>query len=180
MISGMDSYGIPDHIFGTVDDAFYAAVGRVTMLAALLEERLFDLLSAFHLDSIDTVGGQPGTKLADEIAKLLPLLPTAAKNESYSLRGEVAALLHDAKVVLGKRHDIVHSIFANPSVQDAHGWRTLPTRKRPTPDQTIRWVSPDQSSFRDICSETVRLIDSIGRLLPQVEFEKMRQHSQQQ
>ena len=52
----MDSYGIPDHIFGTVDDAFSAAVGRVTMLAALLEERLFDLLPAFRVDSIDAAG----------------------------------------------------------------------------------------------------------------------------
>lgn len=170
----MDDYGIPAHIFGAVDEAFYAAVGRVPMLAALLEERLFDLLNAFHLEHANASGGKPGTVLTASIVKLLPQLPVAAEGETYSLRGEVSSLLTDADAVLVQRHDIVHSVFSNPTLESAFAWRTLPKSKRPTPAELVKTFTSNQQALQTVCTEMVRVIDTIGRLLPQVEFEKMK------
>ena len=40
-----DDYGIPNNMFGPVPDVFFATVGRVVMVASLLEVRLLDLLT---------------------------------------------------------------------------------------------------------------------------------------
>lgn len=40
-----DRFGVPDNMFGPMPEDFYSAVGRVVLIAALLEVKLVDLLN---------------------------------------------------------------------------------------------------------------------------------------
>ncbi len=65
-----DDYGVPQNMFGNVDEQFYGAVGRVALLAALLEEKLRTLVATTSGKPESAYAKWPATKLAKELDAL--------------------------------------------------------------------------------------------------------------
>jgi hypothetical protein len=59
-----DDYGVPSNTFGFVPEEFYAIVGHVVMLAALVELQLLRLVWVFdRSEPQETYAGMPGAQL---------------------------------------------------------------------------------------------------------------------
>lgn len=63
-----DDYGIPNNMFGPVPDVVFATVGRVVMVASLLEVRLLDLLTELDRASQDKHAGSQRRSLSRVVA----------------------------------------------------------------------------------------------------------------
>jgi len=59
----VDDFGIPDTMFGPVPEAFFAMVGRVVMVASLLDLRFLDLLTELEQAPQDKHAGRPASDL---------------------------------------------------------------------------------------------------------------------
>src|SRR5262245_21956602 len=49
-----DAYGVPEHLLGKVQPGFYGLVGRVTVLGALVEQRLLEVACALERTDLAT------------------------------------------------------------------------------------------------------------------------------
>jgi hypothetical protein len=104
-----DQYGVPDNMFGHVPEEFYGMVGRVVMVAAVLEMRLWDL--ATTLDGFDQ------QKHAGKSAKQLEEVcrPLLAGQQDPVLREQGDHLLVRVREALNDRNDVVHSLWPSPA-----------------------------------------------------------------
>jgi hypothetical protein len=84
-----DPYGIPPNMFGIVPEEFFGALGRVVMVAALLELQLLDLVTTLDQASQQTHAGKSGTEL-------IKACRTVLDNREPSLRAVVVPVLDRA------------------------------------------------------------------------------------
>lgn len=151
-----DRWGVPPGMFGAVDEDFYGLVGRVALVAALLEDRLHVLFCALSFAPQDRLAGETGTTLIKECTKRLDRFPAER-------RGEAAALLADAEAALRKRHEVVHSLWPFTGSSPVRGWRNVPKSRRQHPAHPVAWTSLHADQLPDLVTDLVELVDRCRR-----------------
>jgi hypothetical protein len=151
-------------MFGAVDDDFYGLVGRIALVAALLEDRLYVLYGQLALKpqdepataheiatTLDRLAGAPGTQLVGECRKLLHRFWP-------DYRDEAEVFLNDSASALQGRHEIVHSLWPFSKAEQVRGWRHVPPRKRQERDRPVEWTSLTAEQLPELLAELVRLV----------------------
>lgn len=154
-----DDYGIPNNMFGPVPDVVFATVGRVVMVASLLEVRLLDLLTELDRASQDKHAGKSASELVKGCCAALDRYDTHfAQPAGQTLEG--------ARDALRERNAVVHSVWPNPSADGAFGWRPVREKRRDPPDPTgpFESITVDARQLRDLISRSVALVRQVDRL----------------
>ena len=123
-----DQYGIPDNLFGHVPEEFYALIGRVVMMASYLEDCLLDLLQAMDDAPQITHADKFGNDLVKLARQRVTVLRDDAASEQFGT--QVKALVEEVDAALKRRNEIVHSLWADPRLNGASGWRNVTSKLR--------------------------------------------------
>jgi hypothetical protein len=109
-----DRFGVPDQMFGHVPDDFYGLIGRIALVATLLEDRVLGLLWALDEELQATHAGLAATRLA-------PLIRQRYERHADALGEALVADIEWALVqaldVLEDRHALVHSLWPRPTME---------------------------------------------------------------
>ncbi len=154
-----DDYGIPNNMFGPVPDVFFATVGRVVMVASILEVRLLDLLTEFDRAPQDKHAGKSASELVKGCCAALVRYDTLfAQPAGQTLEG--------ARDVLRERNAVVHSVWPNPRAHGAFGWRPVREKRGDPPDPTrpFESITLDARQLRDLISRSAALVREVDRL----------------
>jgi uncharacterized protein YbdZ (MbtH family) len=147
-----DRWGVPSWMFGSVDEDFYGLVGRITMVATLLEDRLHVLFGALAGTEQDYLAGKPGTMLIAECCNRLQRFPVQR-------RAEAAEFLGSARQALLQRHEVVHSLWPFTARDEVHGWRYVPTKnRRRSPEQPVEWTGLHAGQLPDLLRRLLELV----------------------
>lgn len=154
----VDEFGLPEDLFGPHPEWFFPALGRVVAVCALLEERALNLAAAIAFVQPSTLTMKPLAELAkqakqgargiDEITvKLGVALITDAVNKFFD----------EAREVMKRRNDVVHSIWPAQPGEEQFGWRP----PRAQDDGAVRITSDNsQDSFTDLIRCAVAVVES--------------------
>jgi len=144
-------------MFGDVPEDFYGLVGRVTLVATLLEDRLHVLYCALARAPQDSKAGEPGTVMIRECRSRLGKVRPERRDEA-------AAFLADAEAALLKRHEVVHSLWPFNQPGEVRGWRNVPSRRRSREDRPVEWTSLHEGELPNLLTTLVQLVDRCQRL----------------
>ena len=156
----MDSYGIPDNLFGQVDERFYGGLGRVVVLSALLD----DMLVRLRQSLVNEFQSVSAAKFGKDIRELCL---DAAESAPPHLRDEVRAIIKQAQRLHAQRNKYVHGIWAQPKLDKALAW--IPAIEQPYEAQTvIEWFEIDEarisSDIEAFARKLVTVIDALDKL----------------
>lgn len=115
-----DAFGVPGNMCGDVPEDFYAVVGRIVMVSAVLELKLLNLAQGLDRKNPQSAyAGKPAGRLITSTRKLLdtPGMENF-RDDGNALLSRVAAALED-------RNAVVHNAWPNPTLKDASGWRPV-------------------------------------------------------
>ena len=153
-----DRFGVPDRIFGPVPDDFYGLVGRITLVATLLEDRVLGLLWALDEEPQATHAGLAATRLA-------PMIRQRCKRHADALGGaltaDIESALDLALDLLEVRHALVHSLWPQPTMQKAQGWRSKRVPKAEGGGSKIVWTETSEEKLQQCLAELVRVADVV-------------------
>lgn len=138
-------------MFGVVDEDFYGLVGRVALVATLLEDRLHVLLCSLASAPQDCLAGAPGTTLLAECRSRLDRFPAERRHQA-------AQFFADAEAALLKRHEVIHSLWPFAASSQVRGWRNVPMRRRQHADRPVEWTSLDSEQLPDLLTNLVELV----------------------
>jgi hypothetical protein len=167
-VSTTDPYGIPGNYFGGVGDGFYGVVGRIVMLASLVELQLFHLLCTLDAkpQAQDRYAGKPAKQMIDWCRELLA--------DERDLHDAGTAVLDRVGSALDRRNDVVHSSWPHPTLERAYGWRPAPLRLRSNDGQWTAEVETSEGKLRKMISELVQLVDELAAFRQRIEDERWR------
>ncbi|WP_349902132.1 hypothetical protein [Parafrigoribacterium humi] len=154
---------IPEGIFRYVPSRLPTLIGKVVMLAALLETKVEGLASSVDNATQDVYGGRGFVENSSTIRKRLQHYCRDAAEQEFS--ANVSILLDEVDAVLEDRNFIVHGVW--PKSTDFAWWGWKPRRKTKSssrPDWIEgRTFSPDE--FVEICQTLVALLDRAQRAI---------------
>ncbi len=159
-----DAFGVPANMLGSVPEEFYAVVGRVVMVSAIVELRLWDLAQVLDRTKPQhEYAGKSAQQMINCCGELL------AVPEFADLRDEGTALLRRIQTAFKDRNTVVHSAWPSPTLETAFAWRPVTANKRlrSDPDFTLH-LDTDEAWFRDLILRLVRLVDDLGRFRDRV------------
>lgn len=151
-----DRYGIPETMFGPVDDEFYGLMGRIVMMATLVEDRVLMLLWSIDDQPQPTHAGKPFRQLARLIEARLEGLPA-------SVRSDITRVVTRASDAMNRRNALVHSLWPNPTLEQAQGWRSKRLPKGDVDRSEIVWTPTSASVMASDLAELIDLHDEIVR-----------------
>jgi len=154
-----DDYGIPPNMFGHVGD-FYEIVGRVTMCAALLENRLAELVRTLE-GQMTTPQDKHDGKYARE---LLPLVTKAIDGRTDRAAMDCREFVQRAESAFEARNHIVHNLWPSPARDRVFGWRARPRPKKDGGGAAMVQVEWTQVDLRAQILELVALYQECLRL----------------
>jgi hypothetical protein len=152
-----DGYGIPDQFFGPVPGQFYAVVGRVTMLGALLEQRVLELLWAVDEGPQALHAGKP-------VTQLLKLIEGRLGPQSDDIREDAHEVLAGVKSALEDRNAIVHSLWPEPSLRIAFRWRPRTLKRREAAADWVQGQFVTRKDLRGVVSHLVAVNNEVSSL----------------
>jgi hypothetical protein len=162
-----DPYGIPTNFFGTPPEEFYGLVGRVIMLASLLEQKVLEL--TWSLDRTQPQNVHAG--------KPMPTLMTICQDRLTQLPELAPAgieLLDRSQEALNQRHEVAHSLWPSPDADSAFGWRPMVARRRTSLEDWVATVETNEASLRALIATLVDLVEASNRFRQRVEAEHQR------
>lgn len=136
---------IPGNLFGSVPETFYADLGRVAMLAALLDQRLQDLYVQMHHSSQTDQAGAYGSELIRVGRTRLDVFPA-------DQRDRVAGFFEAALDALNRRNAVLHSLWRFDGHTET-GWRYPRTKK----NETSKMVELETSEVPRLITDLVTL-----------------------
>lgn len=122
-----DRFGVPDSMFGSVPEDFYAVVGRIVLVATMVEDRTLMVLWALDDATQDTHAGRSASDIRREVATRATKHAAVLGDDLVSHLGKVLADLTDASA---RRNALVHSLWPNPTEELAQGWAFHQTTQR--------------------------------------------------
>lgn len=152
-----DMYGIPDQFFGPVPGQFYAVVGRVTMLGALLEQRVLELLWA-----VDE--GPQGLHAGKPVAQLLNLIEERLSAQSDDLLERAHETIARVKSALEDRNAIVHRLWPEPTLRIAFRWRPRTLKRRGVAADWMQGQFVTRKDLRGAISHLVAVNSEVSSL----------------
>ena len=147
----------PGDVFGRVPEEFYGLLGRVVMLSTLVEDRTLMLLWALDDQPQPTHAGKPFWQLQQLIEQRLGAVAPGDRQEIGDVLARVAA-------VLDRRNGLVHSLWPNPTLDEAKGWRSKRVPKGTPGFSEIVWTPTSSRAMSDDVAELITLHDEIVRL----------------
>lgn len=152
-----DGYGIPDKFFGPVPGQFYAVVGRVTMLGALLEQRVLELLWAVDDGTQALHAGKP-------VAQLLKLIEGRLGSHPDEIVAQAHEVLVGVRSALEDRNAVVHSLWPDPSLKIAFRWRPRTLKLRDAPADWMQGQFVTRKELRGVISHLVATNNELSAL----------------
>lgn len=151
-----DRFGVPARFFGVVDDDFYGLIGRIVMMAAVLEDRLITLRTVIRepIAHQATYAGKPSSELIKGITKELGKRP-----DGFRATGEV--LIGRLERAFDRRNDVVHSLWPNPTMEHAFGHRTVTKSRRLTDGDHSATVTTDGPQLMNVVHELADLYGEV-------------------
>lgn len=150
-----DRFGVPTQMFGQVPDDFY---GLIALVATLLEDRVLSLLWALDDEPQATHAGLAATRL-------VPMIRQRAERHADALGGALVADIQSALVqslgVLEERHALVHSLWPQPTMEKAQGWRSKRVSKGAGGGSKIVWTETSEDNLQWSLAELVRMTDLV-------------------
>ena len=152
-----DTYGIPENMFGQVPEVFFGMLGRVVMVASMLELRLLDLLTELDQARQDEHAGKSGAAL---------IVSCRNRLDGYDpiFAASAAGVLDRARGVLDDRNAVVHSLWPHPGADSSYGWRPITRNKRDSPGQPYGSITLNGSQLRDLIAAIAALVRDVDRL----------------
>jgi hypothetical protein len=144
-----DSFGVPDRLLGPHTDEFYACVGRVVTLSALLEERLRVLVRQ-QVSVTDAPAKLGRMQVSTMIRTGLAQLDAFIDEPSRSLAGKFFAR---AIWVMEERNHVVHNLWPAQDEGPHLGWRSA----RGGSDDIV--ITRSQSDMSNLVMHIVQLLD---------------------
>lgn len=145
-------------MFGQVPDDFYGLIGRVALVATLLEDRVLGLLWALDNEPQATYAGLAATRLA-------PMIRQRVERHADALGGALVADIESALVqalgVLEDRNALVHSLWPQPTMEKAQGWRPKRVSKGAGGGSKIVWTETSKDNLQRCLAELVRMNDLV-------------------
>jgi hypothetical protein len=151
-----DRYGIPETMFGPVDDEFYGLMGRIVMAATLVEDRMLMLLWSVDDQPQPTHAGKPFRQLTNLIEARLGDL-------SGSLKVDIEGVVARACDAMNRRNALVHSLWPNPTLEQAQGWRSRRLPKGMDGHSEVVWTPTSAATMVSDLAELVAINDEIVR-----------------
>lgn len=154
-----DRFGVPDSMFGLVPEDFYAVVGRIVLVATMVEDRTLMLLWALNDATQDTHAGRSASDIRREVAM------RTAKHAAVlgdDLVGSLNKVLADLKDASARRNALVHSLWPHPTEELARGWRSIRQPKGVEPRSEVSWTL---TSLDAITTDLVELVELQDRLV---------------
>lgn len=151
-----DRYGIPSRFFGQVDAEFFGLIGRVAMVAAVLENRLTVLVTELTGSPQDKQAGKMSSELIAEIEKELD-------KRSAEFKAEGNVLIVRLQAAFAGRNEVVHSLWPNPTLAHAWGHRLVKPRKQTTPGDPSVAVTTDEEALIGLIRNLVSLRIDVER-----------------
>ena len=149
----IDSYGIPDNMFGVLPDELPAMIGRVVMLGAVVEEKILQL--AWALARV------PQTQCrGKQVSDLLKICRRHIDKIDAERTERVQALLLDVEQAMRRRNDVVHSLWPAPKLGQLWGWRHAPQSALAN-GESVKEVTSSETELRQLITTLVRLVDEI-------------------
>ena len=148
-----DEFGVPDNTFGPVPEKFYGLLGRIVALGALVEMRFGTVIERITERSEDSLAGWQMGRLGAEFDKV----EKQRSGEGRPLSAGMVALRSQARDAMERRNALVHSLWPNPTLEEARGWRSVPQGKRSSDDGTIQWTYTSETDMRALISRLVQI-----------------------
>jgi hypothetical protein len=148
-----DPYGIPYNVLGPLDPELPALIGRIVMLAALLEARVSSLRSGLaQRPEAEFAGLQIGANLSECRKQAVAL--EERLGELGPLLGQLLDRLEDASRL---RNELVHRVWAKAGLMEWAGWKPLPARQRESQAWTD-WRPFSRDQLAGLVDELLALI----------------------
>lgn len=144
-------------MFGPVPEAFYGLVGRVVMLSTLVEDRTVMLLWALDDKPQPTHAGKPFRQLRE-------LIEQRVGTVDADLCAQITDVVARVGAAMDRRNGLVHSLWPNPTLDKAQGWRSKRVAKGSPGDSEIVWTPTSARAMTDDVAELIALNDEIVRL----------------
>lgn len=144
-----DRYGVPNRMFGEVPEGFYGLVGRIALLAALLEDRLHVLFCVLDQAPQDRLAGESRTKLIKECR---------GRIDSVRDERQWREFLNRAEAALHSRHAVLHSLWPFAQAQGVRGWRNVPRGRRRELNGPVEWTDLSADQLPGLVTELVDLV----------------------
>jgi hypothetical protein len=152
-----DRFGVPENMFGPVPDDFYCLVGRVALVSTLLEDKVMTMLYSLDTKPHPTYAGLPASQVAAEIRKRLK---HRAELLGEALADEIDEALTASTTVLDERHALIHSLWPNPTMEKAQGWRSKRVRGSEHGSEII-WTETNEDKLQSCLDELVQMSDVV-------------------
>lgn len=159
-----DDYEIPERLFRFVPEALPRLIGKVVMLAALLETKIEALASQVDDHPQAFFGGRGPSANSKTIRERLSLYQRTPDEVAFSSR--VESFLENANEELKLRNFIVHGVW--PSTDRPGWWAWKPIRQK-RGVTLLRWIDDKTlvaSDFVTLCEELNELIERADSLIP--------------
>ena len=153
-----DDYRIPDGVFGDVPEALPKLIGKVVMLAALLETKIEALASAVDNRPQSYFGGRGPAANSETIVDRLRKYQETPDEADLSAR--ILVLLDDARAALEERNFIVHGVW--PSTERDSWWAWKPIRQKRGID-SVRSIDDKTWTAREFVELCRALNSLVGR-----------------
>jgi hypothetical protein len=151
-----DRFGIPENMFGPVPEDFYALVGRIALVATLVEDRLLAILWALDDEVQPTHAGLSGTRLRELIGARL-------ERVGPDMRAALGPLLTRVQAAMDRRNAVIHSLWPNPSLEGSQGWRSRRLPKSMGGGSEIVWTATSEAMLIGDLAELVSLSTDLLR-----------------
>jgi len=160
-----DRFGVPDSMIGSVPEDFYAVVGRIVLVATMVEDRTLMVLWALDDATQDTHAGRSASDIRREVATRATKHAAVLGDDLVSHLGKVLADLTDASA---RRNALVHSLWPNPTEELAQGWRSTRQPKGVEPRSVIAWTLTSLGALKNDLAELVELQEGLVMLANKV------------
>lgn len=152
-----DAFGVPARFFGDADEDFYAVLGRVVMVAALLEDRLLTLLTVLTNAPQGQYAGLGFSALSKQARRALRVRPAAYAEQ-------VGRALDRLEVRFTQRNELVHSLWPSPTLERAWGHRAVSINKRTRPEDFEATVETNGAELAGMLADLAEIYFEIRRL----------------
>jgi hypothetical protein len=152
----IDEYGLPGGILGDHPDEFYAVVGRIVCLCAVLEDKVTSLRHVLARAEQGRFAHQPVSEQIRTTRALARLLPDPGAET-------VVRFLDRAETAVTTRNALVHSSF--PAQPSGTLWGHRPARDRSLTDGSADTFETSIDDLRHLIAELAELIHVFNHIM---------------
>jgi hypothetical protein len=132
-VARTDRWGVPDSMFGPIDEDLAGLIGRIAMVSALLESET-EMLAAKLLHSPQEEFAGIGFRDAlDAITKQIKAVDSSRRDLPEPTRATAESLIERLTTTTRLRNEVIHGVWARPTVRNGYAWKHLPKRRQKSP-----------------------------------------------